>query len=194
MPIPERFLALGDSFTIGTGTTPDRSFPAVLARLWTESGRSVVLSNPAVNGYTTDDLIDAELPLVVSFRPTLVTLLIGANDIVQGSSDDRYRRQLRSIHERVRADAPDARVIALPQPDWSLSPAGSGFGDLAAIARKIERFNEIARDEADRARAVWIDLFPLMRDQGRRKMFASDGLHPSAESYAEWANELGRAL
>jgi len=194
LPIPERFLALGDSFTIGTGTTPDRSFPAVLARLWTESGRSVVLSNPAVNGYTTDDLIDAELPLVVSFRPTLVTLLIGANDIVQGSSDDRYRRQLRSIHERVRADAPDARVIALPQPDWSLSPAGSGFGDLAAIARKIERFNEIARDEADRARAVWIDLFPLMRDQGRRKMFASDGLHPSAESYAEWANELGRAL
>lgn len=147
-----------------------------------------------MNGYTTDDLIDAELPLVVSFRPTLVTLLIGANDIVQGSSDDRYRRQLRSIHERVRADAPDARVIALPQPDWSLSPAGSGFGDLAAIARKIERFNEIARDEADRARAVWIDLFPLMRDQGRRKMFASDGLHPSAESYAEWANELGRAL
>lgn len=109
MTIPERFLALGDSFTIGTGTTPDRSFPAVLARLWTASGRSVVLSNPAVNGYTTDDLIDAELPLVVSFRPTLVTLLIGANDIVQGSSDDRYRRQLRSIHERVRADAPDAR-------------------------------------------------------------------------------------
>jgi lysophospholipase L1-like esterase len=190
LTIPERFLALGDSFTIGTGTTPDRSFPAVLARLWTESGRSVVLSNPAVNGYTTDDLIHAELPLVESFRPTLVTLLIGANDIVQGSSDDRYRRQLRSIHERVRADAPDARVIALPQPDWSLSPAGSGFGDLAAIARKIERFNEIARDEAERARAVWIDLFPLMRDQGRRTMFASDGLHPSAEAYAVWAREL----
>ncbi len=189
MTIPERFLALGDSFTIGTGTTPDRSFPAVLARLWTESGRSVVLSNPAVNGYTTDDLIDAELPLVVSFRPTLVTLLIGANDIVQGSSDDRYRRQLRSIHERVRADAPDARVIALPQPDWSLSPAGSGFGDLAGIARKIERFNEIARDEAERARGVWIDLFPLMHAQGRRKRFASDGLHPSADAYAEWGRE-----
>ncbi len=190
MTIPERFLALGDSFTIGTGTTPDRSFPAVLVRLWTESGRSVVLSNPAVNGYTTDDLINAELPLVLSFRPTLVTLLIGANDIVQGSNDARYRRQLQTIHDRVRADAPDARVIALPQPDWSLSPAGSDFGDPAAIARKIERFNDTARDEADQANAIWIDLFPLMRDQGRRKMFASDGLHPSAEAYAEWARDL----
>jgi acyl-CoA thioesterase I len=188
--VPERFLALGDSFTIGTGTTPDRSFPAVLVRSWRERDRDVLLSNPAVNGYTTDDLIAEELPLVRSFQPTLITILIGANDIVQGSSDDRYRRQLRSIHEGVRADAPDARVIALPQPDWSLSPAGSGFGDLAAIARTIERFNQIAHDEADRAAGLWVDLFPLMREQGRRKMFAADGLHPSAEAYAEWARAL----
>jgi len=192
--IPERFLALGDSFTIGTGTTPDRSFPAVLTRLWTDRGRAVVLSNPAVNGYTTDDLINDELPLVASFHPTLITLLIGANDIVQGSSDDRYRRQLRLIHERVRADAPDARVIALPQPDWSLSPAGAGFGRTDEIARKIERFNEIAQREAERARALWVDLFSLMREQGRKRMFGADGLHPSAEAYAGWASELGRAL
>ncbi|HEY8825491.1 MAG TPA: SGNH/GDSL hydrolase family protein [Candidatus Limnocylindria bacterium] len=190
MTIPERFLSLGDSFTIGTGTTPDRSFPAVLARVWTERGRSVVLSNPAVNGYTTDDLIHDELPLVASFGPTLVTLLIGANDIVRGSSEDRYRQQLRLIHERLDADASDARVVALPQPDWSMAPAGAGFGDLAAIARTIERFNAIARDEASLAGALWIDLVRLMREQGRKKMFASDGLHPSAEAYAEWARAL----
>ena len=190
MSIPERFLALGDSFTIGTGTTPDRSFPAVLTRLWTERGLEVVLANPAMNGYTTDDLIHDELPLVASFRPTLVSLLIGANDIVQGSREDHFRRQLRSIHERIRADAPDARVIALPQPDWSLSPAGSAFGDGSVIARAIERFNAIARDEAERAGALWIDLFPLMREQARKKMVAPDGLHPSAEAYAEWAREL----
>ena len=190
MPIPERFLALGDSFTIGTGTTPDRSFPAVLTRIWTDRGRTVLLANPAVNGYATDDLIARELPLVASFRPTLVTLLIGANDVVRGETENRYRLQLRSVHERIRGDAPDARVIALPQPDWSLSPAGSGFGDANVIARTIERFNETARDEADRAGASWIDLIPLMREQGRKKMFAPDGLHPSAEAYAEWAQTL----
>jgi lysophospholipase L1-like esterase len=190
LTIPERFLALGDSFTIGTGTTPDRSFPAVLTRIWTERGRTVVLANPAVNGYTTDDLIRDELPTLASFAPTLVTLLIGANDIVRGSTEDRYRQQLRVIHEQLDADASDARVVALPQPDWSLSPSGSGFGDIAVIARTIERFNEIARDEASRAGALWIDLFRLMREQGRKKMWASDGLHPSAEAYAEWARAL----
>jgi len=143
-----------------------------------------------VNGYTTDDLISDELPLVASLHPTLVTLLIGANDIVRGSTEDRYRRQLRLIHERLHADTTDAGVLALPQPDWSLSPAGSGFGDRAAIARTIERFNEIARDEAGRAAALWVDLFPLMREQARKKMVASDGLHPSAEAYAEWAAAL----
>jgi acyl-CoA thioesterase-1 len=147
-----------------------------------------------VNGYRTDDLIAEELPLIVAFRPTLVTLLIGANDIVAGSSDDHYREQLRLIHERVRADAGNAVVYALPQPDWSLSRAGASFGDVAALAARIERFNAIAREEAERAGGMYVDIFPLMRDQMRRRMLAPDGLHPSAAAYAEWADALRHRL
>jgi acyl-CoA thioesterase-1 len=150
----------------------------------------VELRNPAVNGYRTDDLIVEELPLIAQFRPTLVTILIGANDIVSGSTDDLYRERLRLIHGRVRADAETAAVYALPQPDWSLSRAGASFGDVAAIASQIERFNAIARAEAERAGASYVDIAPLMREQMRRGMFASDGLHPSATAYAEWAEAL----
>ncbi len=159
----------------------------MLTRLWADRGRAVILRNPAVNGYRTDDLITEELPLVAPFRPTLVTVLIGANDIVAGSSDDRYRERLRLIHERVRADGPDAAVYALPQPDWSLSRAGASFGLPATIAARIEGFNAIAREEAEHAGARYVDIFPLMREQMRRAMFAPDGLHPSAAAYAEWA-------
>ena len=148
------------------------------------------LRNPAVNGYRTDDLIAEELPLVATFRPTLVTILIGANDIVAASSDERYREQLRVIYVRVLAGAPDAAVYALPQPDWSLSRAGASFGDVAAIAARIERFNTIAREEAERVGASYIDIFPLMRWQMRHRMLAADGLHPSAEAYSEWADAL----
>ena len=147
-----------------------------------------------MNGYRTDDLIAEELPLLAEFRPTLVTLLIGANDIVADSSDERYRSQLRAIHARVRADAAAAVVYALPQPDWSLSRAGASFGDPAAIAARIERFNTIAREEAERASATYVDIFPLMRDQMRRGMLAPDGLHPSAEAYAQWAEALVERL
>lgn len=189
-----RYLALGDSFTIGTGTTPDRSFPAVLVDRWSDRGLQCDLRNPAVNGYTTDDLIREELALVASYRPDLVTVLIGANDIVAGSGEERYRAQLRRIHDRIVADAPGARRFALPQPDWSLTPAGASFGDPARIARTIERFNDIAREEAERAGAGYVDIFPLMREQMRSGMTAPDGLHPSAEAYAAWADALVDAL
>jgi acyl-CoA thioesterase-1 len=129
-----------------------------------------------------------------SSGPTLVTILIGANDIVAGSSDERYRERLRVIHGRVRADASGAAIYALPQPDWSLSRAGASFGDVGAIAARIERFNDIAREEADRAGAAYVDIFPLMREQMRRDMLAPDGLHPSAAAYAEWARALSDRL
>ena len=189
-----RYLALGDSFTIGTGTTPDRSFPAVLVSLWWDQGRECDLRNPAVNGYTTDDLIREELPLVESYSPDLITVLIGANDIVAGVREERYRTQLRRIHDRLRAGAPDATRYALPQPDWSLVPMGARFGDPARLARTIERFNQIAQEEAERASAMYIDIFPLMREQMRKGMTAPDGLHPSVEAYAEWAAALKDAL
>jgi len=189
-----RYLALGDSFTIGTGTTPDRSFPAMLVNRWWDEGIECDLRNPAVNGYTTDDLIRDELPLVEAYRPDLVTVLIGANDIVAGATEQRYRAQLRRIHERVQMGAPEAKRFALPQPDWSLAPAGGGFGDAARIARTIERFNEISHEEVERAGGMYVDIFPLMREQMRKGMTAPDGLHPSAEAYAEWSNALKERL
>ena len=199
MAIPLRYLALGDSFTIGTGTTPDRSFPAVLVSAWWEAGMECDLRNPAVNGYTTEDLIRDELPLVEAFAPDLVTVLIGANDIVAAlrepggvtdATEERYRRQLRRIFERIRADAPVARIFGLPQPDWSLTPGGSAFGDPSAVAKAIERFNDIAREECERAGGTFIDIFPLMREQMRTGMTAPDGLHPSAAAYWQWAGAL----
>ena len=198
-----RYLALGDSFTIGTGTTPDRSFPAVLVWAWWEAGIECELRNPAVNGYTTDDLIREELPLVEAFIPDLVTVLIGANDIVAAlreqaavtpTAEDRYQRQLRRIYDRIVAGAPQARVFGLPQPDWSLTPGGASFGDPATLARSIERFNEIARDESERAGGTYVDIFPLMREQMRTSMTAPDGLHPSAGAYWQWAGALKEQL
>lgn len=193
-PAVMRYLALGDSFTIGTGIGPERAFPAVLAARWRGRGTDVALTNPAVNGYTTADLIREELPLLSGARPTFVTLLIGANDIVRGSNEATYRSRMRRIHEALRAGAPDAAVHALPQPDWSVSPAAAAYGAAATLARAIERANEIARDEAERARARYVDIFPLMREQARRGMLAPDGLHPSAEAHAEWAAAIDELL
>ena len=190
-----RYLALGDSFTIGTGVGPERSFPAALVDRWHKRGIDVELTNPAVNGYTTDDLIARELPLAAKVRPTLVTLLVGANDLVQGSDGTRYAAQLRTILDGlVAAGVPAAAIHGLPQPDWSLAPAAARFGDPGDVRVRIEAFNATMRDEVGRAGGRYLDLFPEMRRQAEAGMLAPDGLHPSAEALAQWAEWLETRL
>jgi acyl-CoA thioesterase I len=188
-PLPAaRYLALGDSFTIGTGGTPDRSFPA---RLTVRASCGVELRNLGVNGYTTGDVLEEELPQLAGFGPTFVTLAIGANDIVQGSDVDGYRARVRRILGAVRA-AGVKRVVTLPQPDWSLSPAARAFGEPAAIHARIVEANAVLRDETAAAGGTYVDLFPLMESQARAGLLAGDGLHPSTDAYDAWAAELAR--
>lgn len=190
-----RYLALGDSFTIGTGIRPDRAFPSVLAQKWRDAGRLVELLNPAKNGYTTDDLITQELRHATSFAPTFVTLLIGANDIVRGSDDSRYREQIRRIHRGLRqASIPAKAVIVLPQPEWSRSPAASPYGTPESLRTRIEHFNAVVADEAEAAGSRYVDLYPLMKRQAAAEMLATDELHPNTEAHAEWAAALAAVV
>lgn len=187
-----RFLALGDSFTIGTGGTPDRAFPARLVDRWRAKGCALTLENVAVNGFTTDDLISSELPRLASFHPTFVTVAIGANDIVRGSSIDTYRENVRRILDAAKASG--ARIVVIPQPDWSRSPSAASFGTPEALAASIARFNVALAEEARAKGAEWVDLVPLMAQQAKSGQVASDGLHPSTEAYDAWAAELARVL
>lgn len=190
-----RYLALGDSFTIGTGNQADKAFPAVLAQRWRDAGHAVELLNPAKNGCTTDDVATVQLPHAARFAPTVVTLLIGANDIVRGSDDSRYREQIRRIHRGLRSASVDPKaVIVLPQPEWSRSPAASPYGTPESLRTRIEHFNAIAADEAERAGSPFIDLYPLMHRQAAAEMLATDELHPNVEAHAEWAVALERQI
>jgi lysophospholipase L1-like esterase len=188
-PAVERYLALGDSFTIGTGSTPDEAFPARLVARWTAC--DVTLKNVAVNGYTTQALIDRELPEVASFEPSFVTIAIGANDIVRGKTAAEYKGQLEKIFAAVK-DVP--RVVAIPQPDWSLSPAASSFGDPREIQARIVEYNAVLAAVARAHGATFVDLWSLMRRQADAGMLARDGLHPSAIAYDEWAQEIAKLV
>jgi lysophospholipase L1-like esterase len=190
-----RYLALGDSFTAGTGNPPSAAFPSRLAARWRARGRKVTLKNVAVDGYTTDDVLEQEIVQVAPFHPTLVTLAVGANDCVRGSSAEAYRSNVRVlIRAIIDAGVAPSRIVALPQPDWSLSPAAAWFGAPAQIGAAIVAFNGVLRDEAQAAGAHYVDLFPLMHQQAEAKMIARDGLHPSAISLEEWAEALSERV
>ena len=186
-----RYLALGDSYTVGEGVAPAERWPHRLAARLREEG--IPIEGPetvAVTGWTTEELgggIDAaEAEGRVSGTYALVSLLIGVNDQYRGLDPEAYRRSFRSLLARAVALASgDAeRVVVLSIPDWGVTPFAEGR-DRALIAREIDAFNGVNRAEAEGVDAHYVDVAPLSRQQGAQVV--GDGLHPDAAAYAAWA-------
>jgi lysophospholipase L1-like esterase len=185
-----RYLALGDSYTIGTGASDDsHSWPSIIAsRLGAE------LTNPAVNGFTTLDLIRDELPYVQRVQPDLVSILIGVNDLVQGRSPEDYRRSLVTIYHEV-AKVPGRRVAAVSIPTWSYVPAANDFGGKDHVERMTLIFNRVVENEARAHKFTWIDIAGASTSGvGTSGWIASDGLHPGDKQYAAWAEVIWSAV
>src|SRR5437762_12088285 len=184
-----RYLALGDSYTIGTGASDEsRSWPSIIgSRLGAE------LTNPAVNGYTTLDLIRDELPYLDRVRPDVASILIGVNDLVQGRSAERYRESLATIYDAAATGVPQVAAVSIPT--WSYVPAAADFGGREHVDKLTRAFNEVARDEADARGFTWIDIGPASTSGvGTTGWIASDRLHPGDAQYAAWAEVVWSAV
>ena len=185
-----RFLALGDSYTIGESVPPSERWPVQLAGLLRDAG--VPVQDPEIiarTGWTTDELsagVDAAAP---SGPYELVSLLIGVNNQYRGRSADEYRAELRGLIGRAIGFAGDRpqRVVVLSIPDWGVTPFAEGR-DREQIAREIDAYNAIKREEALRAGVHFVDVASVSRTAATNaRLTAEDGLHPSGVLYAEWA-------
>lgn len=152
------------------------------------------LTNPAVNGYTTLDLIRDELPYLQSVKPDLVSILIGVNDLVQGRSTDTYRGSLTTIYDEVAKDQ-GRRVAAVSIPTWSYVPAAADFGGMDHVDRLTRTFNVVAEEEARARNFIWIDIGGASTSGvGAKGWIASDRLHPGDAQYAAWAQVIWSAV
>ena len=187
-------MALGDSYTIGTGL-PDESqnFPTLLARrLTAATGMGVALTNLGVNGYTATDLIREELPVVRSLRPELLTILIGANDAVQGTSEAAYRTRLGTIYDAlVGLGLAATRILSVSTPDFSGLPGARPFGAARDLRTRIEAFNGVALVEASARHFHYADISAITREESKgRDWLAPDGLHPGPAQHRAIADQL----
>lgn len=191
-PRRPRFLALGDSYTLGEGVRPEESWPWRLVSRLRERG--VDIEDPEVvarTGWTSEELLEAVRMRkdIFSARAPwdLVTVLIGVNDQYRGFIPEAYRDHLREILDTAveSSTGPDS-VIVISIPDWSVTPFADSR-DRAAIAAAIDVLNEVNREEAAAAGSVWIDVAPASRRAGDDlSLIAEDGLHPAPAMYREW--------
>lgn len=185
-----RFLALGDSYTIGEAVAPAERWPVQLAARLRERGQPI--ADPQIiarTGWTTDEL-DAAIDAAEPQGPyQLVALLIGVNNQYRGRPAGEYRGQFRALLARAIgfAGGRPEHVLVLAIPDWGVTPFAEGR-DRARIAAELDAFNAINRAEADQAGARYVDTTAVSRmAAGDATLTAGDGLHPSGRLYAAWA-------
>ena len=189
-------LALGDSYTAGEGVAlTDRWTNRLLDRLKGTSFPIDTVTTIAKTGWTTDELREAIIESQLGGTCFLLTLLIGVNDQYRGRSVDEYRASLRQLITPLpRHVHTGGRFVVLSIPDWSVTPFAEGR-DRARIAREIDAFNAVNRDEARRVGADYVDITPASRRAATDPtLLAGDGLHPSRAMYEEWAELVARCV
>lgn len=189
---PLRYVALGDSYTIGTSVTELERFPnQLVARL----PQLELVANLGVNGFTSRDLIEVELPKLPALRPDVVTILIGVNDVVQGVSVSEYRENLIQILPRLVELVGAERILVVTIPDYTVTPQGGAFGDPAQQSAAIQEFNALMEQIATLNRVRVVDIYDISLEAATdRTLVASDGLHPSGAQYGRWVDRIVPAM
>ncbi len=183
-----RYVAIGDSYTIGTSVDPKDSWPEVLTRDLNDHGVKVrLVANPARNGKATNEVISEQLPVFDQSSPDFATLLIGVNDFNRGYSKESFQKNLVAILDHMLAKLPKNRLVVITIPDFSVTPTGKTFGDPVGNSKGIAQFNEIIKTEAAKRNLPVVDVYKLSQQMASdQSLVSSDQLHPSAKEYSLW--------
>ena len=191
---PFRYLALGDSYTIGEGIPPEQRWPAQLVEGLRED--DCAIDDPliiAVTGWTTDELLEGIKKAEPEGEFDLVSLLIGVNNQYRGRDVNNYREELKQLLQIAvgKAGGNAKRLLVISISDWSVTPFAKGR-DLVKIANEIDQFNAVKREEVERIGAHFIDVTAISRRD--KNHLAADQLHPSGEMHTSWANRMMPAV
>jgi len=190
-PTSVRYVALGDSYTIGTSVGVAERFPDQLVKALGPASGVHLVENLGVDGHTSADLIRDELPPLDGLAPDLATVLIGVNDVVQGVSAATYGANVSHILDTLLRHLPEARIVAITIPDYTVTPAGADYGDPGERRAAITAENAIMTDLAKQRGIAVVDIFDISQEAATdRSLVAPDGLHPSGAQYARWVERL----
>lgn len=193
-----RYLALGDSYTIGTSVEIAERFPMQLVKALQKKG--VKIQKPKIIarvGWSTDQLSAAmDRENLESSTWDLVTLLIGVNNQYRGGSLEQYKQEFEALLKRAIALAGNdkAKVIVISIPDYGVTPFGQRY-QVGRIGREIDEFNAANKKISEKYGVAYGDITPISREALKDKtLIAEDQLHPSGKMYSRWVEVLAGML
>lgn len=191
-PNPIKYLALGDSYTIGQNVCETCRFPEQLkSRLYGLNTSNIYNLNViARTGWTTSSLLYAINNQKLSNDYDLVTLLIGVNNQYQGDLFSVYEKEFPELVNKsiFLAKEDKSNVIVVSIPDYAYTPFGNGN---QKITKEIDAYNAFAQNYCIKNNITFINITDITR-QGLSdpSLVASDNLHPSAKAYGLFVDRI----
>ncbi|HEU4785235.1 MAG TPA: SGNH/GDSL hydrolase family protein [Ktedonobacterales bacterium] len=173
------YVAIGasDAFGVGTDDPAKDNWPAVLAHLL---GSDTHLINLGIPGETVAEARRTELPVAIDARPSLVTVWLGVNDIVQSVSAQEYELQLEALLSSLQQQT-HAHVFVGNIPDLTLLSFFAGY-DQTTLQATISAWNAAIAQAVAATGASLVDLYAGWNELAAHPEYiAGDGLHPSTE-------------
>lgn len=140
-------------------------------------------------GSTAADCADNVARLVTPYRPRVVVLYAGENDLAEGAAPADVVARVRAFTERVRSEQPAVHIAYV-----SIKPSPLRAGLLADIRETNARIREYLATVPD---TQFIDVHTPMLDadgRPRAELFGADRLHMNAAGYALWRREINARL
>ena len=189
-----KYLALGDSYTIGESVCETCRFPEQLKeRLSADLNKEIDLKIIAKTGWTTNDLLKGITQENPSNDYDLVTLLIGVNNQYQGQDFSIYEKEFPILLNKAIqfAGGNKDNVIVVSIPDYAFTPFGQTKSNPNKISEELKQYDVYAKKIADERGVTFENITPITRKGLKDKtLVASDGLHPSKVAYATFVKQL----
>jgi lysophospholipase L1-like esterase len=194
--MPMKYLALGDSYTIGESVAEAERWPNQLVDSLTRRGWHI--DKPmiiATTGWRTDNLKNAMTIAKLKPEYDLVSLLIGVNNQYQGKSSKEYATEFEELLKTAihLAKGKKDRVFVVSIPDYGFTPYGKP--KQGSITKAIDEFNEINARITYKYGVQYFDITEISRDGLKdTSLVATDGLHPSGKMYSYWVELIVKDL
>lgn len=192
-----KYLALGDSYTIGQSVCETCRYPEQLKSSLkaTYPETSFSLKVIAQTGWTTSDLISAVNNSNLDTDYDLVTLLIGVNNQYQDKDFSIYQKEFPELLSKAitLAKGNKKNVIVLSIPDYAYTPFASNYSQeyKTRVSSEITRYNNFAENYCMTKNVSFISITDITQ-QGlsNSSLVASDGLHPSETAYKLFVDRI----
>lgn len=182
-----KYLALGDSYTIGENIAFEDAYPNQIVR---ELSLIDSVNVIAKTGWTTNELIDT-LSKSYLDKYDVVSLLIGVNNQFRGYQIDKYVMEFENLLIRAIDYSKNKKnVFVLSIPDYGVTPFGKVRGQ-EKIYKEINSYNDINRVLAEKHNVLYFDITEISRKaENDTSLLAEDKLHPSKKMYKMWVDKL----